>query len=83
MKYHNSSNVLLQDKYKPEYEEKKVQMKKKNTDEFNSKLPTFDPKNANITHIVFGTERTNNSEKRSGMLSPRMPPGGKSSITFG
>ncbi len=83
IKYHNQSSVVLQDKYTPYYDNKKVQMKKTITDEINSKLPTFDPKTANKSHIVFGTERGDFNKQPSGMTSPRMPPGGRSNIVFG
>lgn len=32
IKYHNESTFVLQDKYKPDYEQKKVQIKKNKTD---------------------------------------------------
>lgn len=32
MRYHNESAFVLQDKFKPEYEEKKVQIRKNKTD---------------------------------------------------
>ncbi len=83
MKYHNNSAVVLQDKYTPDYDNKKIEKINTKTNEFNSKLPTYDPKNANKSHIVFGTERGEFSQKSSGITSPRMPPGGKSNIIFG
>jgi hypothetical protein len=83
MKYHNSSHFVLQDKYSADYDNKKVQIKKQKTEEFNSKLPTYDPRGANKSHIVFGDERGDFSSKPSGITSPRMPPGGRSQIIFG
>jgi len=55
MRYHNESHVVLQDKYTPDYENKKVQMRKNKNEEFNSKMPTFNPKTAGQSHIVFGS----------------------------
>lgn len=83
MKYHNQSNIVLQDKYVPEYENKKALMRKNKTEEINAKMPTFNPKTANQSHIVFGTEKGDFRPQSSGITSPRMPPGGKSTITFG
>jgi len=83
MKYHNESSVILQDKYTPDYDNKKVQMRKTKTDEFNSKMPSFNPKTANQSHIVFGSEKGDFQSQSSGITSPRMPPGGKSHIIFG
>ena len=51
----------------------------------NSKLPSYDPKNANKTSISFGTEKTDYRKKDEVYTSVNVqnPPGGRSNIHFG
>ncbi len=59
-------------------------MRKTRTEEFNAKLPTYDPKMANKSQIFFGEQKPDFSKKSNVVSSPtRVPPGGKSQIIFG
>lgn len=85
MKYHNQSSVILREPKLPEETSKKEAQRRLKTEEFNSKLPTYDPKQANRSQIVFGDEKPDFSKKQTlGVSSPgRVPPGGRSQIIFG
>ncbi len=54
----------------------------KKTEEFNAKLPDYNPKNGHRSNIIFGDEKPQPSRTER-LLSPRVPPGGKSNIIFG
>ena len=52
----------------------------------NNKLPTYDPKNANKTSIVFGEDKIDYRKKDevpTTSVRVRAPPGGRSNIQFG
>ena len=57
-----------------------IRMKK--TEDFNAKLPDDNPKNGHRSNIIFGDEKPQPSRTER-LLSPRVPPGGKSNIIFG
>ena len=54
--------------------------KREKEEEFNKKLPTYDPKTGGKSNIAFGEYQKNEAFTS---VKVRAPPGGKSSITFG
>lgn len=85
MRYHNQSSFIIGGSKVHEETSKKEAQRRIKTEEFNSKLPTFDPKLGNRSQIVFGDEKPNFSKKQKTEISSpsRVPPGGKSQIIFG
>ena len=55
-----------------------MEEKKKKEEEFNNKLPSYDPKMGGKTTLQFGQENVDQN-----MAKLRNPPGGKSNIQFG
>ena len=89
MKYHNESHFEMTDnsKHLDEEEKKREEERRRKEEQINSKLPTYDPKNANKTSIVFGDDTTDYKKKDESSSNPpikvRNPPGGRSNIQFG
>jgi hypothetical protein len=54
MRYHNESSFVFEGPKVEEPTSKKEVQRRLKTEEFNSKLPTFNPKMANRSQIVFG-----------------------------
>ena len=65
MKYHNQSNILIGGSDVADGTSKKEIQRKMKTEEYNSKLRTFDPKEGNKSHIFFGEEKPNFSKKQA------------------
>lgn len=54
-----------------------LEQKRKKEEELNSKLPSYDPKTAGKSSVLFGNDASDYHTK------VRNPPGGKSNIQFG
>ncbi len=58
-------------------------MRRLKTEQYNAKMPSYDPKLGKKSNIFFGEEKTDFSKKTNVVLSStRVPPGGKCQIIF-